>query len=95
MLRDKIIEIFIKVDDFCKLFEAEFTKFQLPYDYDVKKRNRKTGLCDSETITLLIAFHGGQFRNFKHFYLNYVTTYLKNDFPVLITSSLDLSVSTQ
>jgi hypothetical protein len=58
MLQDKIIEIFVKVDDFCKLFEAEFTKFQLPNDSDVKKRDRKAGLCDSETITLLIAFHG-------------------------------------
>ncbi len=93
MLQDKIIEIFVKVDDFCKLFETEFTKFQLPNGSDIKKRDRKAGMCDSETITLLIAFHGGQFRNFKHFYMNYVTTYLKNDFPVLVSYNRFIELS--
>lgn len=71
-LQDKIIEIFFKIDDFCNAFEHEFVKHQLSSNEDAPKRNRKAGLCASESITLLIAFHGGQFRNFKHFYLNYV-----------------------
>ncbi|MCZ2337452.1 MAG: hypothetical protein LC127_04490 [Chitinophagales bacterium] len=71
-LQDKIIEIFFKTDDFCNAFEHEFAKHQLSGNEDTPKRNRKTGLCASESITLLIAFHGGQFRNFRHFYLNYV-----------------------
>ena len=67
MLRDKITEIFVKVDDFCNEFEHEYKKQALAPDASVKKRNRKATLCDSEIITILIAFHGGQFRNFKHF----------------------------
>jgi len=67
MLQDKIIEIFVKVDDFCKIFQGEISSKQLESSSDKKTRNRKSGLCDSEIITLLIAFHGGHYRNFKHF----------------------------
>jgi hypothetical protein len=84
-LRDKIAEIFVKTDDFCNTFEHEFVKHQLSDDSDGVKRNRKTGLCASESITLLIAFHGGQFRNFKHFYLHYVCVHLQDDFPGLVS----------
>lgn len=84
-LRDKIAEIFIKTDDFCNSFEHEFVKHQLSESSATSKRNRKTGLCASESITLLIAFHGGQFRNFKHFYLHYVCVHLQDDFPGLVS----------
>jgi hypothetical protein len=79
MLRNKITEVFMKVDDFSNEFVIEYTKYQLPWPNDIKPRNRKAGLCDSEVITILIAFHGGQFRNFKHFYLNYVCLKISRD----------------
>ncbi len=44
---DKIIEIFVKVDDFCKEFEAEITKHQLDAG-NYKVRDRKESLADSE-----------------------------------------------
>ena len=72
LFSDKVAEIFVKVDDFCNHFENEFKKHSLPTSPGIKKRNRKTTLTDSEVITMLIAFHGGQFRNFKHFYCTYV-----------------------
>jgi hypothetical protein len=75
----------VKTDDFCNTFEHEFLKHQLSDNADSVKRNRKTGLCASESITLLIAFHGGQFRNFKHFYLHYVCVHLQDDFPGLVS----------
>jgi hypothetical protein len=93
MLKDKITEIFVKVDDFCNLFEKEIEKHQLPTSSDVKTRNRKTGLCSSETITLLIAFHGGQFRNFKHFYINYVAEHLTEEFPGLVSYNRFIELS--
>ncbi|MHB9143279.1 MAG: IS982 family transposase [Paludibacter sp.] len=93
MLKDKITEIFVKVDDFCKIFDKEFAKFQLPSEPGIEKRNRKTGLCDSETITLMIAFHGGQFRNFKHFYLHYVSEHLKSEFPGLVSYNRFIELS--
>jgi len=93
MLQDKIIEIFIKADDFCKVFEKEFSQKQLNPSPGTKIRNRKTGLSDSEIITLLIAFHGGQFRNFKHFYLHYVSIHLRGDFPDLVSYNRFIELS--
>ncbi len=84
MLRDKIIEIFVKVDDFGKDFEDEIVKHQLP-PAGVKTRNRKAALADSEIITILIAFHSGHFTNIKHFYLNYICSYYKDCFPGLVS----------
>lgn len=83
LLQDKIIEIFVTADDFCCIFEKEFSKHQLDSPSDKKLRNRKSSLCDSEIITLLIAFHSGNFRHFKHFYLHYVCLHLNEDFPGL------------
>lgn len=94
-MRDKIIETFIKVDDFCNEFSKEFSKVQTPrlVESGKKHRNRATSLSDSEIITLLITFHGGQFRNFKHFYLNYVCEHLKSDFPGVVSYNRFIELS--
>lgn len=84
MLRDKIIEIFVKVDDFHKEFELEFKKF-LIFDPKIKTRNRKSQLSESEIIAILIAFHLGHFTNFKHFYLHHICVYFKDYFPGLVS----------
>jgi hypothetical protein len=93
MLHDKIIEIFVKADDFCKVFEDDFNKKQLISAEETRIRNRKAGLCDSEIITLLIAFHSGHFRNFKHFYLHYVSIHLRSDFPGLVSYNRFIELS--
>ena len=93
MLRDKITEIFVKVDDFCNEFEHEYKKHALAPDASVKKRNRKATLCDSEIITILIAFHGGQFRNFKHFYLQFVCSELDDLFPEVVSYNRFIELS--
>jgi len=64
VLKDKIIEPFIEFDDFCKEIAPEQEK-QLIEGYSLGKRNRKAGLCNSEMITLIIAFHYGQFSNLQ------------------------------
>ena len=79
MLVDKITEIFVEVDDFCLEFEDEI-KYHL-LEGTAKKRIRKSKLSDSEVITILIAFHIGSFRNFKHFYINYICAHLQKEFP--------------
>lgn len=94
MLQDKITEIFIKVDDFCNEFKNEFSKLEsLKLTSDKKTRNRAASLCDSEVITLLIAFHSGQFRNFKHFYTSYVCVHLKKEFPGLVSYNRFIELS--
>ena len=84
MLRDKIIEIFVSVDDFTKEFEVEIKKHTI-IGPDNKKRNRKAGLCDSEVIAILIAFHSGHFTNFKHFYTQHICVYFRDYFPGLVS----------
>lgn len=89
----KVAEIFVKVDDFCNEFELEFKKQALPCTNAVKKRNRKATLSDSEIITILIAFHGGQFRNFKHFYTGYVCLHLRDCFPNVVSYNRFIELS--
>lgn len=89
----KVTEIFVKVDDFCNEFELEFKKQALPSSNNIKKRNRKTTLTDSELITILIAFHGGQFRNFKHFYCHYVCVHLRDCFPNVVSYNRFIELS--
>ena len=77
---DKITEIFCIADDFCKEFEVEMEKMSLKAD-GKKHRNRKTRMSEAEIMTILICFHFGSFRNFKHYYLFYVTVHLAHLFP--------------
>lgn len=83
--QDKFIEIYCIADDFCKEFDQEIQKHQLPSTSEHRKRNRPSRLSDSEMITILIGFHFGTFRNFKHYYLFYVRSHLKADFPGLLS----------
>lgn len=93
MIQEKIAEVFIPVDDFCKEFQEVLKRSMLEDPAGKKTRDRKTGLCESEVITLLIAFHGGQFRNFKHFYLNYACVHLRDDFPGLVSYNRFIELS--
>ena len=83
----------MKVDDFCNVFKNEYSKHYIKIDSKIKSRNREASLCDSEVISLLISFHNGQFRNFKHFYLNYVCAHLKSDFPKLVSYNRFIELS--
>ncbi|AFZ28686.1 transposase IS4 family protein [Gloeocapsa sp. PCC 7428] len=73
--------LFCHVDDFCKAFEAQWHKKLL--SHGGIKRNRSKGLCWSEIMTILIAFHQNHYRNFKYFYLNQVKRYWSDAFPGL------------
>lgn len=81
-MKNKITEIFVKVDDFCIECESELKKYRLK---GKNKRNRKTRLTESEIISILILFHFGAFRTFKHFYIHYVKAHLNNEFPELVS----------
>src|ERR1700749_3526439 len=89
----KVTEIFVAVDDFCLLFEQPIEQFLLSEEKEVKRRNRKAGLCDSEIISILISFHSGGFRNFKFFYNQYVCVHLKDSFPGLVSYNRFIELS--
>lgn len=82
---DKITEIFCIVDDFCIEFDKVKDGHVLDKDNSKKRRNRSFKLSDSEVITIMILFHAGQFRNIKHFYINYVMTHLQKEFPQTVS----------
>ena len=84
MLRDKIIEIFVPADDFCISFAENIRRFRLESN-EVKHRNRKASLTDSEIIAILVFFHYGSFTNFKHYYNHYVKEHLSDCFPRLVS----------
>ncbi|TLX69503.1 IS982 family transposase [Labilibacter sediminis] len=84
-MKDKVTEIFYLVDEFCKEFELAKEGHILTEDNGKKSRKRKFKMSDSEVITILILFHLGQFRNLKHFYINYVQKHMADDFPQTVS----------
>jgi hypothetical protein len=82
LTKDKITEIYCIADDFCKNFAIETAKQQKLHPQDGKRRrNRPCEMSDSEIITILMLYHFGDFKNFKHFYLHYICVHLKQEFP--------------
>jgi hypothetical protein len=73
--------LFCDIDDFCQEFEPKWSSRLL--ENGLKTRNRAKGLCLSEIMTILVSFHQNYYRNFKHFYLDYVCIYWRDAFPAL------------
>jgi hypothetical protein len=78
---DKITAIFCIADDFCKEFSKELAKTPILPEDGKKHRNRPCEMSDSEIITVLMLYHFGCFKNFKHYYLHYIGIHLKKEFP--------------
>ena len=86
MNHDKVTEIFVKADDFCKKCSKQIAETRkLASSGQKKSRNRPSQLCDSEVITILIGFHLGAHRTFKHYYEQVVMEYYKPLFPRLVS----------
>lgn len=82
---DKITDIFFVVHEFCNEFKKTLSGHIIKNDTGKKARKRSFTLDDSEVMTILILFHGGQFRNLKHFYTQYVQTHLTSEFPKTVS----------
>ena len=63
MLKDKVTEFYVLIDDFCIDFELEIKKYLLESASE-GKRNRPSLLSDAEIMSILLLFHYGQFSNF-------------------------------
>ena len=85
MLRDKVIEFYVEMDDFYKDFAQQIKNYPLLENPGAKKRNRKGRLSDAEMMSIYLLFHFGGFTNFKHFYKHYVGVHLLDLFPDLIS----------
>lgn len=87
---DKLIDIFCDVDDFCKVFVPEWEK-QLITDGS-RKRDRKGRMASSEIMTIVIAFHLSNHRDFKNYYKGFVTQFYGSYFPNLLSYTRFLEV---
>ena len=79
-----LVELYCSVDDFWKFFKSEWGKHLIdrtwPHGPDPE-------LSTPEMMTIVILFHQSHFRNFKHFYCDYVLKFLRKEFPTLISYS--------
>ena len=85
---DKVTEIFCILDEFCKNLDAELTKnlHIAPIDEGYKRmRNRKGQMSKSEIMTILLCYHFGSFRNFKHYNLFFIKEHLASYFPKAVS----------
>lgn len=79
----KVIEIFYSIDEFSKVFDSSIKEKSVP---DGKlHRNKPCKMSESEVATILVLFHLGGYRCLKHFYLQYVSQHMKEDFPDLVS----------
>lgn len=82
-MEDTLTSLFTLVDDFCKEFMPEWEKHLVTHR--LKRRKRQSQLSPSEIMTICIHFHQSHFRNFKHYYKDYVCKYLQHLFPGLVS----------
>ena len=80
LTQDRITEIYCIADDFCKEYAKEISKRQILSGEGKKRRNRSCEMSDSEIMTILLLFHFGTFKNFKHYYQHFICIHLNNEF---------------
>ena len=72
-------------DDFCKDI-AEVQERYMVEDKNHKHRNKPNRMSDAEIMVILILFHSGGFRCFKHYYKEYVcASILTHLFPCRVS----------
>ena len=81
----QLIAIFCDIDDFCKWFEPLYQQRQLQDSQ--RHRVRQGHLTLSELMTIIVFFHASHYRDFKHYYTEYVERHLRPYFPALVSYS--------
>jgi len=78
-----LVELFVRVDDFCQAFLPELETYLL--QCGVIQRRRDRSLSMSEIMTIMIHFHQSHYRNFKAYYCEHVLLHLRGEFPGLVS----------
>jgi|WetSurMetagenome_2_1015567.scaffolds.fasta_scaffold57302_4 hypothetical protein len=79
-----LVELFCHVDDFCQRFMPVYEKIILKQQVK-RHKTRECSLCTSEIMTIIVYFYHSNYRDFKHYYLNYICYHLEKDFPHLVS----------
>ena len=80
----KVTEIYCMADDFCKEFALQQEKYMVK-ESNHNHRNKPNRMNDAEIMVILILFHTGEFRCFKHYYNEYVCKHLTHLFPRVVS----------
>jgi hypothetical protein len=87
---NNLVELYCDVDDFCKVFIPQWQK-QLLEDGG-RQSHKDSRMSISEMMTVVIGFHMSHHRNFKNYYLGYISYFYKNDLPKLLSHTRFLEV---
>lgn len=81
-----LTRLYVDVDDFVQQFiTADPKQIEKHSNSHKCKRKRNRRLSDSEIMTISIAYHQSNYKNFKSFYLEYVCKFLLRQFPNLVS----------
>lgn len=78
---DRITELFVEIDDFCKSFLPQWKQYILSEGESSEPRGPEAGLIASEIMTILILYHCSNCKHFKNFYKGLILTALGGYFP--------------
>ena len=76
----KVTEIYCMPMIFARNLHYNREKYMIEYK-ETRHRNKPGRMSDAEIMVILILFHSGGFRCFKHYYKEYVCKHLKHLFP--------------
>lgn len=79
---EKLIHIFVTVDDFVNVFEQWAAARTLT---PIGQSTRQTELTTSELITLVVYYHHSGYKNFQYYYQRLVLATMKPYFPRLVS----------
>lgn len=78
-----LTSLFCQIDDFCARIEAEVNSQFMPSSSQAIKRRSR--LCLSEIMTIIVYFHQSDYRTFKNYYLTRILNHHQQDFPNLVS----------
>lgn len=83
LTEDKITEIFVMADEFCKVFNTILRRRGLSETRKDRKRkyHRDCRMSQAEVIVIMIMFHSSNHKCLKHFYLNETCRRYRRLFP--------------
>ena len=80
-----LLELFCSIDDFCQSFEKHWHSELL--ESGLRQRRRQSQMALSEMLSLMVYFHQSHYRDFKAYYTQHVETFLRGEFPKLLSYS--------
>ncbi len=87
LTEDKVIEIFVMADEFCKVFNTMLCRRGLYKPKEGKKRDyhRDCRMSQAEIIVIMIMFHSSNHKCLKLFYLNEICVRYRHLFPETVS----------